>query len=114
MTNERTEVLAANQAFYQAFEKKDIDAMSAVWSQGTGSLCIHPGRNVLRGWQPIRVSWEQIFRKTKYLADSARNPTSYPIGRRGMNCIPLESCFLFVLNIHDQGSTIIVKEVILS
>lgn len=67
MTNERAEVLAANQAFYQAFEKKDIDAMSAVWSQGTGSLCIHPGRNVLRGWQPIRVSWEQIFRKTKYL-----------------------------------------------
>lgn len=46
-------------------------------------------------------------------ADSAIHPTSYPIGRRGMNCIPLESCFLFVLNIHDQGSTIIVKEVIL-
>ena len=67
MTNERAEVLAANQAFYQAFEKKDIDAMSAVWSQGTGSLCIHTGGNVLRGWQPIRVSWEQIFRKTKYL-----------------------------------------------
>lgn len=66
MTTER-EVLAANDAFYRAFEKKDIEAMSAVWSQGTGSLCIHPGRNALRGWKEIRSSWETIFRNTKYM-----------------------------------------------
>jgi len=41
--------------------------MSVVWSQGTGSLCIHPGRKVLRGWKEIRSSWETIFRNTKYL-----------------------------------------------
>ncbi len=67
MTDERIEVLAANEAFYRAFEKKDIEAMSGVWSQGTGSLCIHPGRNTLRGWKEIRSSWEQIFRNTKYI-----------------------------------------------
>ncbi|CAA9556195.1 Alternative dihydrofolate reductase 3 [uncultured Synechococcales cyanobacterium] len=67
MTNEHQKVLAANAAFYRAFEKKDIEAMSAVWSQGTGSLCIHPGRTVLRGWQATRSSWEQIFRNTNYL-----------------------------------------------
>ncbi|HEY9794819.1 MAG TPA: nuclear transport factor 2 family protein [Leptolyngbyaceae cyanobacterium] len=67
MSNERSEVLAANEAFYRAFEKKDIEAMSVVWSQGTGSLCIHPGRNVLRGWKEIRYSWEQIFKNTKYI-----------------------------------------------
>jgi len=67
MSNERTEVLAANQAFYRAFEKKDIEAMSVIWSQGTGSLCIHPGRNVLRGWREIELSWLQIFRNTKYI-----------------------------------------------
>jgi ketosteroid isomerase-like protein len=67
MTDQRTEVLAANEAFYRAFEKKDIEAMSGVWSQGTGSLCIHPGRNALRGWKEIRASWEQIFRNTKYI-----------------------------------------------
>ena len=66
MTNER-EVLAANDAFYRAFEKKDIEAMSAIWSQGTGSLCIHPGRNALHGWKEIRSSWETIFRNTKYM-----------------------------------------------
>lgn len=67
MTDERTEVLAANEAFYRAFEKKDIEAMSAVWSQGTGSLCIHPGRNVLRGWKDIRASWGLIFKNTNYI-----------------------------------------------
>lgn len=56
----KTEVLAANDAFYRAFEKKDIEAMSHVWSQGTGSCCIHPGRNAMRGWPAIRTSWEQI------------------------------------------------------
>lgn len=67
MTDERQAVLAANQAFYRAFEKKDIEAMGAVWSKGTGSLCIHPGRSVLRGWETIRTSWEQIFRNTNYI-----------------------------------------------
>lgn len=67
MTDEHTEVLAANEAFYRAFEKKDISAMSSVWSQGTGSLCIHPGRNVLRGWRAISESWEQIFKNTSYI-----------------------------------------------
>jgi ketosteroid isomerase-like protein len=67
MTAESTEVLAANEAFYRAFEKKDISAMSIVWSQGTGSLCIHPGRNVLQGWKAIRDSWEQIFKNTNYI-----------------------------------------------
>ncbi len=67
MSNDRTEVLATNEAFYRAFEKKDMEAMSLVWSQGTGSLCIHPGRNVLRGWKDIRPSWEIIFKNTNYI-----------------------------------------------
>jgi ketosteroid isomerase-like protein len=85
MTNER-EVLDANDAFYRAFEKKDIEAMSVVWSQGTGSLCIHPGRKVLRGWKEIRSSWETIFRNTKYLeieteiiATEVRNNIAYVV-----------------------------------
>ena len=67
MTQYRTEILAANEAFYRAFEKKDIETMTIIWSQGTGSLCIHPGRNILRGWRDIRNSWEIIFKNTKYI-----------------------------------------------
>ncbi len=67
MTDQRSEVLATNEAFYRAFEKKDIEAMSTVWSQGTGSLCVHPGWNVLRGWKEIRSSWVKIFQNTAYI-----------------------------------------------
>lgn len=67
MSTPQQAVLAANQAFYRAFEKKDMEAMSALWSHGTDSLCIHPGRNALRGWETIRSSWEKIFRNTRYL-----------------------------------------------
>lgn len=63
----KDEVLAANAAFYRAFERKDIETMSTVWSQGTGSFCIHPGSNILRGWKEIRTSWEQIFKNTAYI-----------------------------------------------
>jgi ketosteroid isomerase-like protein len=66
MTDDRA-VLAANQAFYRAFERKDMAAMQAVWSKGTGSLCIHPGRLALRGWEAIGSSWEKIFTNTSYL-----------------------------------------------
>lgn len=65
--SDETAVLTVNEAFYRAFEKKDIEAMAEVWSQGSSSLCIHPGRDALKGWERIRTSWIQIFRNTKYL-----------------------------------------------
>ncbi|MEO0867030.1 MAG: nuclear transport factor 2 family protein [Cyanobacteria bacterium J06642_11] len=67
MSNEQDAVLEINQAFYRAFEKKDMDAMEAVCSQGIGSLCIHPGREAIKGWDAIRQSWMQIFKATRYL-----------------------------------------------
>jgi ketosteroid isomerase-like protein len=67
MAGDRELVLAANQAFYRSFEKKDIEAMEAVWSKGIGCLCIHPGRDALKGWMEIRDAWERIFKNTSYL-----------------------------------------------
>jgi ketosteroid isomerase-like protein len=63
----RDQILAANEAFYRAFEKKNLEAMAEVWSHGIDTVCIHPGRDALRGWEQIRVSWEKIFHNTAYL-----------------------------------------------
>lgn len=41
--------------------------MGVVWSQGTGSVCVHPGWNVLNGWKDIRNSWVKIFNNTAYV-----------------------------------------------
>lgn len=55
------EVLAANQAFYDAHERRDIAAMAAVWEQSDRTVCIHPGWPILRTWRPIHESWRRIF-----------------------------------------------------
>lgn len=65
--SENQELLAANQAFYRAFEKKNIDSLSEICSQGAATICIHPGRDALRGWENIRTSWVTIFKNTNYL-----------------------------------------------
>ncbi|KKJ01403.1 nuclear transport factor 2 family protein [Prochlorothrix hollandica] len=60
-------VLMINNAFYRAFEKKNLEAMAEVWSQGSSCLCVHPGRQALKGWAAIAESWEQIFYNTDYI-----------------------------------------------
>jgi ketosteroid isomerase-like protein len=55
------EVLAANQAFYDAHEARDVAAMEAVWEHSDRAVCIHPGWPILRGWPLVLRSWRQIF-----------------------------------------------------
>ena len=62
MADERTEaVLAANEAFYRAFNQKDPDAMDAVWAAEHEVACIHPGWNALLGRDDVLASWHNIL-----------------------------------------------------
>lgn len=54
-------VLAANQAFYDAHERRDLTAMRAVWEHDDRTVCIHPGWPILRTWPVIEESWRRIF-----------------------------------------------------
>jgi ketosteroid isomerase-like protein len=54
-------VLAANRAFYDAFEAGDLDAMSDVWEHGARATCTHPGWPTLQGWQAVVSSWYALF-----------------------------------------------------
>lgn len=61
-------VLEANQAFYTAFAARELKSMNlVVWWQGTTSVCIHPGGQILQGWEQIQASWSMIFRHTDLL-----------------------------------------------
>jgi ketosteroid isomerase-like protein len=55
------EVLAANQAFYDAFESRDLEAMAAVWERSHRAVCTHPGWPTLRGWDQVQASWAALF-----------------------------------------------------
>jgi ketosteroid isomerase-like protein len=52
---------AMNKAFYDAFEARDMDAMSDVWEHSDRSLCTHPGWATLRGWSKVSASFFALF-----------------------------------------------------
>jgi len=55
------DVLAANDAFYDAHERRDLAAMGTVWEHSDRAVCIHPGWPILRGWPTVEESWRRIF-----------------------------------------------------
>ena len=65
------EVLAqirrANEQFYRAFESLDVERMAAVWMQTDRAKCVHPGWDLLQGWEAVRQSWAAIFANTDYM-----------------------------------------------
>ena len=51
----------AENAFYEALERCDLDGMMAVWAEDEEIICIHPTGSRLTGPDQIRESWAQIF-----------------------------------------------------
>ncbi|QID18332.1 nuclear transport factor 2 family protein [Nitrogeniibacter mangrovi] len=51
----------AEDAFYEAFSRADLEAMMAVWSEDEEVICIHPGAPRVVGLAAVRDSWRQLF-----------------------------------------------------
>ena len=51
----------AETAFYEAFMKRDLEAMMAVWSDDDEVYCVHPRGARVTGVAQVRESWRQIF-----------------------------------------------------
>jgi ketosteroid isomerase-like protein len=58
-------VRAANHRFYAAFESLDLAQMEALWAHDDAVECVHPGWDLLLGWDDVRLRWERIFANTK-------------------------------------------------
>jgi SnoaL-like domain len=54
-------VLAANRKYYEAFEARDLDAMSDLWERSGRALCTHPGWATLEGWGAVAASFFALF-----------------------------------------------------
>lgn len=51
----------AQTAFYEAFERGNLEAMMAVWAESDDIVCVHPQGPRLMGFEAVRESWVQIF-----------------------------------------------------
>src|ERR671936_2874051 len=51
----------AENAFYEALERCDLEAMMAVWAEDDEIICVHPTGPRLSGPEQIRESWARIF-----------------------------------------------------
>lgn len=67
MVDAATELREANRAFYEAFEARDLDAMSAVWERSERALCTHPGWATLQGWGAVASSFFALFQNVQSL-----------------------------------------------
>ncbi len=54
-------LLSANEAFYDAFDTADLDAMSALWAAEHDVACLHPGAPPIFGRDAVLKSWFDIL-----------------------------------------------------
>ncbi len=58
---EITRVIEANQAFYDAFNARDLASMGALWAEGVPVACVHPGWAAVQGRATVLATWEAIM-----------------------------------------------------
>lgn len=52
----------AEDAFYEAFEGHDLEALMALWADSPQASCILPMGPLVQGSEAIRAAWEALFR----------------------------------------------------
>jgi len=51
----------AENAFYEALERCDLEGMMAVWAEDEEIVCVHPAGARISGQEQVRESWAKIF-----------------------------------------------------
>jgi ketosteroid isomerase-like protein len=84
LSDHREVLRETNAAFYRAVEDLDLEAMERLWIQEPWVRCIHPGWDLLVGWEVIRQSFEQIFSGTSWIRVTPTSVDVQVLGEVGM------------------------------
>jgi ketosteroid isomerase-like protein len=82
--SEVEELRAVNERFYKALEELDLEQMERLWLHEPWVRCIHPGWDVLVGWEQVRESLEQIFASTGWMRVTPTECNIHVFGDVGM------------------------------
>lgn len=81
MREQATEsVEQANAEFYRALESLDIERMDKVWTHEDRVRCVHPGWDMIYGWQRVRESWVRIFEGGQRMRITPSSVSAYTEG----------------------------------
>jgi ketosteroid isomerase-like protein len=61
MTGDEQAVVAANAAFYAAFQARDLKGMDEIWARERPVAVIHPGWPAVHGRAAVLESWRRIL-----------------------------------------------------
>ncbi|MET0554400.1 MAG: nuclear transport factor 2 family protein [Vicinamibacteria bacterium] len=75
---------AANDRFYRALETLDLPGMDGLWLHGPQVRCIHPGWDVIVGWDDVRSAWERILQNTGWIRVSVTQSHAEIMGDVGL------------------------------
>lgn len=98
LKTDEDEVLAVNQAFYRALESLDLGQMEAVWWHEDWVNCLHPGWDLISGWDDVLESWANIFRSTAQLRVTISRPFIHVVGDAAW-----VSCIENVTSTYERG-----------
>ncbi len=70
--DEELAIAEANERFYEALEAGDLTAMETVWLHADWVKCVHPGWELITGWEGVSESWRRIFENSGGMRVSAR------------------------------------------
>lgn len=88
----------ANEAFYLAFEGRDMDAMAHLWSEAHEITCLHPGWPLLAGRTAVLDSWQAIL----------TNPQQGPVSVYGARAFAWGGETMAVCCYERAGDTVMV------
>ena len=100
LRTDEEEVLLANRAFYQALRELDLSQMESLWLHEDWVKCLHPGWELLMGWDELRHSWQEIFRNTQQMLVSISRALVKVSGDTGW-----VSCLENVTSAYEGGFT---------
>ena len=83
----------AEEAFYDAIGRADLDALMNVWAEDEEIVCIHPTGQRLTGARAIRESWRAIFSGNQRLTVHLRRSVQWKGGLLAVHSV-IETLYL--------------------
>lgn len=72
-----SELLAVNQAFYDAFGAGSYDVMESLWARKPEVSVIHPGAEVIHGRREVLDSWRLILQAGQESRMNCKSPRAF-------------------------------------